>query len=399
MGSGKTSWAIQYINNSSEENRFIYITPFLDEVARIKQNVKTRSFFAPLNKGKGKLEDFKRLIVQERDIVSTHALFQSADEEIIRLLKASNYILILDEVMNVLDEHELKKDDITLLVDNQMVIVDKESGKVKWNEDSKYQDTKYEEIKSLSQTDNLYFFESTILFWTFPVAVFNSFKEVYVLTYLFEAQQQKCYYDMYKVEYTYKAVQLENGGNYCLVPHHEKKPYDKKKLKSLIEIYDGGLNNIGNDNHNLSFSWYKKKKNILFVEKMKKNLSTFFKNNTNTGSKFNMWTCFKEQESHLRGKGYSGTKNNKCFVAHNARATNDFQHKQSLAYVVNRFMHPYQLKFFQSKGVTVHQDMWALSELIQWIWRSQIRTEQPIKIYIPSKRMRKLLIDYLESDI
>lgn len=398
MGSGKTSWAIQYMNNSSREIKFIYITPFLKEVERVKQSVKTRIFFDPIHKGNGKLADFKSLIVQEKNIVSTHALFQTADEEIIQLLKASNYILILDEVMNVVEEHKLKKDDINLLVDNQMVIVDKESGKVKWNVDSKYQDTKYEEIKNLSQTDNLFFFENTILFWTFPVAVFNSFKKVYVLTYLFEAQQQKYYYDMYKFEYKYKAVELEIGGNYYLVPHHEKKPYDKAKLKSLIEIYSGGLNSIGDDNYSFSVSWYKKEKNVFLVDKMKKNLSTFFKNNTNTGSKFNMWTCFKAQKSKLRGKGYSGTKNNQCFVAHNARATNDYQHKQSLAYGINRFMNPYEYKFFQTRGVKVDEDLWALSELIQWIWRSQIRTEKPIKIYIPSKRMRRLLIDYLESD-
>ncbi len=61
-------------------------------------------------------------------------------------------------------------------------------------------------------------------------------------------------------------------------------------------------------------------------------------------------------------------------------------------------MNPYEKKFFTSKGVKVKENMYALSELIQWIWRSRIRDGQPINLYIPSKRMRTLLKDYLESE-
>ncbi len=53
MGAGKTEWSIQHISESEEEN-FLYITPFLDEVDRIISNT-TRDFKQPINKGKGKL--------------------------------------------------------------------------------------------------------------------------------------------------------------------------------------------------------------------------------------------------------------------------------------------------------------------------------------------------------
>lgn len=35
MGSGKTSWAIQYINESPMATKFIFITPYLTEIERI----------------------------------------------------------------------------------------------------------------------------------------------------------------------------------------------------------------------------------------------------------------------------------------------------------------------------------------------------------------------------
>lgn len=393
MGSGKTSWAIQRMQEANTDEKFIYITPFLTEVQRVKSSVTSRKFTEPQNVGKGKLENLKKLILNEADIVSTHALFQNADEEIIELLKISNYILILDEVMDLVEEFPLNKDDFKLLLNSGMIYVEEVTGVIRWNENSEYQQTKYDEIKTLSNTENLIYFENTILFWSFPVSVFNAFSEIFILTYLFQAQEQKYYYDMHKLEYEYKAVQKLDE-KYVLVNHSDKEPYDKMLLKSLITIYDGKLNNIGEEKYSLSSSWFRKPTNEALVSKLKKNLYSYFRNNIKTPTPVNMWTCYKEQHGKLKGKGYT-----KGFVACNARATNDFKERESLAYVINRFIHPYKYKFFKSKGVEVNEDMFALSELLQWVWRSRIREGKPINLYIPSKRMRTLLIDYLKSDL
>jgi hypothetical protein len=393
MGSGKTSWAIQYMNEADVEEKFIYITPFLTEVERVKTSVTGRSFIDPINTGKGKLDNLKKLILHNQNIVSTHALFRNADEEIIELLNVSNYTLILDEVMNVIEQFPLNKDDFRLLVDSNMVYVEEETGIIRWNENGEYQQTKYDEVKTLSKTENLIYFENTILFWTFPVSVFQAFKEVYILTYLFNAQEQKYYYDMYCLNYKYKAVQRLNN-KYLLLNHEDKEPYDKSFIKSQINIYQGKLNNIGLEETALSLSWYRKDKNKIQVQQLKKNIYSYFRNNVSTPSSLNMWTCFKDHRDKLKGKGYT-----KGFVSHNARATNDFKDRISLVYAVNRFMHPYKYKFFKSKGVVVDQDLYALSELIQWIWRSRIREGKEINLYIPSKRMRNLLLGYLESNL
>lgn len=392
MGSGKTSWAIQHMQEANTDERFIYITPFLTEVQRVKSSVTSRKFTEPQNARKGKLENLKKLILNEADIVSTHELFQNADEEIIELLKISNYTLILDEVMDVVEEFPLNKDDFKLLLNSGMIYVEEVTGVIRWNENSEYQQTKYDEIKTLSNTENLIYFENTILFWSFPVSVFNAFSEIFILTYLFQAQEQKYYYDMHKLEYEFKAVQ-KLGEKYILVNHVDKEPYDKTLLKSLITIYDGKLNNIGEEKYSLSSSWFKKPTNETLVSKLKKNLYSYFRNNVKTPTPVNMWTCYKEQQGKLKGKGYT-----KGFVACNARATNDFKERESLAYVINRFMHPYKYKFFKSKGVAVDEDMYALSELLQWVWRSQIRDGEAINLYIPSKRMRNILIQYLQND-
>jgi len=56
-------------------------------------------------------------------------------------------------------------------------------------------------------------------------------------------------------------------------------------------------------------------------------------------------------------------------------------------------------KFFQKHGLYLDQDMFALSVLIQWVWRSRIRNGEPIFLYLPSERMRILLNKWLTSEI
>ena len=45
----------------------------------------------------------------------------------------------------------------------------------------------------------------------------------------------------------------------------------------------------------------------------------------------------------------------------------------------------------------IDENKYALSEMIQWIWRSAIRNGEDIYIYIPSRRMRDLLLEWLND--
>ena len=80
-------------------------------------------------------------------------------------------------------------------------------------------------------------------------------------------------------------------------------------------------------------------------------------------------------------------------MSKNARATNDHSHKASLAYAVNVFCSPILKGYFEDMGIEVREDLFALSEMLQWVWRSRIRQDppQPITLYVPAERMRDLL--------
>ena len=106
-----------------------------------------------------------------------------------------------------------------------------------------------------------------------------------------------------------------------------------------------------------------------------------------------MWTTFEDFKNKCKGEGYS-----KGFVACNARATNNYKDRTTCAYLCDRYYNPVIKQFFIDKNVTIDEDTWALSELLQWIFRSAIREHKEINIYIPSKRMRELLLKWLNID-
>ena len=104
MGSGKTSWSIQHINESLSEN-VLYITPFLDEVDRIVKNT-NRDFKQPKYNGGTKLQNLNELLACQYDIASTHELFKKLTSESREYIQAGHYTLILDEVLNAIDPYD-----------------------------------------------------------------------------------------------------------------------------------------------------------------------------------------------------------------------------------------------------------------------------------------------------
>ncbi len=134
-----------------------------------------------------------------------------------------------------------------------------------------------------------------------------------------------------------------------------------------------------------------------------------------------MYSVFKDFQTKIEGRGYIKFKNvinsdgetvreNQCFIAINARATNDFRHKKTIAYLVNRFYDKRLIRYFSQNNVTISQDGLALAELVQLVFRGNIRhmnyindidgtpVDASMMLYIPSKRMRDLFINWLSQD-
>ena len=405
MGSGKTSWSIQHINRNPLNN-FLYITPFLNEVERIVDNT-NRDFKQPIYNGGTKLQNLNELLACQYDVASTHELFKKLTEESKEFIKNGHYTLILDEVLNAIDPYDdIKKDDMKLLQDSGCITIDQD-GFVIWNQEKADYDTQYNRIKILAENKSLLYVNQKLLLWRYPPEIFTLFDKVYILTYLFDASVLKNYFNLYGIQYEKKSIIKEND-KYILTDYYIP---DTKKYLDLINIFEGNLNsNIKQKQNGLSSTWFKvqSKTNARVIQQIKKNLYNYFRNILDAKSETIMWTSFKDYKTKLRGKGYSkefkteqlkDIENAYGFLSCNARATNKYSNCYNLAYCVNIYLHPAISQFFSQKGINVDDDLYGLSEMIQWIWRSRIRKGEKINIYIPSVRMRSLLKAWMEMSL
>lgn len=389
MGSGKTSWTIKELLNKNLNENILYITPYLDEVNRIK-NATSRTIIEPVNKGSGKLGNIAKLLTNQMDIASTHELFRRFDKKCKEALKENEYTLILDETLTAVEPyHFTGKQDYQYLLKNKDIRVN-DDGLIEWIGSDL--DTRFDDVRILATNRCLFKVDDKFFLWHFPHEIFKLFKKVYVLTYLFEGSLMKYYFDLYDIQYEKKSIKAVDG-EYMLVDYYTP---DKKPYRDRLNVYTGVLNqNISQKDNMLSANWCRSTYNKNELMKLQKNFYNYCRNITKTNSKKIMWTCYKNCKQMLSGKGYTNG-----FVSCNCRATNDYRNATCLMYGVNWYENPEITKFFNQHGITINQDKIALATLLQWIWRSNIRVNNSpeiINIYIPSKRMRNLFLEWLNS--
>lgn len=411
MGYGKTSSAINMINdmcsNNTQRSKIMFITPYLNEVQRIKDSVIIDMIEPEITYSKdknSKLNGLKKLIKYNCDIISTHALFKNIDLEVIQLLKENNYILILDEVFQVIDNIKIKRNDLKLLIDNDWIVPvpNDTKGRYQWNYGvAPNEGTSFEYIKNYSDSKNLYVFNQTALYWSFPIEIFKLFKEVYILTYLFDAQIQSYYYKLHDIEYIKKSVKYIDN-KYMIVDYDITQDIEfRNKLKGLLNVYEGNLNynflpkdiKKGKEQFALSSSWYKNKSNDKYIKKIKSNLDNYFKNIQKAKVNNRIWTCYKDQFDILKGR-YG-----KQFISYTTRATNDYKEVENIAFLINIFMNPNEENYFTYQDITVNAELKAISDLLQFIFRGCIRDNKPMNSYLPSERMRMLLNEFMNNKL
>ena len=392
-GKGKTQSCITMMNENKKE-RYIFITPYLSEVDRIKSQCACRDFVSPEQTyefGFSKLEALHKLLKDKKNIASTHALFGLYNDDTRELIEKGGYTLVLDEVLNIFQQVDMSSDDIDILVNSNTLIEDKD--KYIWDSDE-YKTGAFDTIKYRAKSNNLLKYRNEMYFWSIPPDVFKAFKNIYILTYMFQYQMQKYFFDVNDIQFELIGTKNENGAfRFCPVEEMDR----RIDLRDKIHILDSEkMNEIGNENGSLSFSWYRRvtsAKDQTTFNKLKSNLYNLFCNIFKGNPNEKMWSTFKDYQELLKGKGYS-----KGFIAYNRRATNEFVNKKYLAYCINVYMQTWAKNYLIDRGAkNINENMYAMSILIQWIFRSAIRKGEEIWLYLPSLRMRKVFEKWLDN--
>lgn len=321
--------------------------------------------------------------------------FKSYSRETLAKIKELGYTLIIDESLEVLVESQLKPIDVKMLKATGFLTNDNgvylPTGK--WYDEGKFS----EEMKMLRSHSIISLNNGSkekLYYWALSPELLTSFDEVFILTYLFGGQSLCYFVKANKIPYTYIGVSLKDGV-YRFSDNTDYVPEYTKHIKDLIHIVESPkLNRIGDPPHALSMNWYQRRKagEDGELKVIKDHIFNCY-NNIWRGCKADerMWGTYKSACNKVKGRGYT-----KGYVVFNERATNSYINKRYLAYAVNLFMNVAERRVYEKFGVEVDQDMYALSTMLQWIWRSAIRRGEEIWLYVPSRRMRTLLKDWME---
>lgn len=385
MGTGKTNGLIEYMN-SHPDKKFIFITPFLSEVERIKESCKELDFREPSDTFT-KMGDFRKLISEHKNIASTHALFGLIDKSVISLLYSSGYTLVLDEVLEVVDKITIDKKDRQVLIDSKVIKIEEDGRVIVIDDEYKNKGMKFSREIGCMRNKKVYLVDNTLMICLFDSEVFSAFDEIIILTYLFKNSLMESYLTLNEMKYSFYKIEEKE-----IVPGKFDDISFREKAKNLINLYDGKLNRIGEERGSLTSTWYNSSKNKDEHKILKNNMYNYFKHVTKSTCAESMWSTFigtnSKHKKFFSPKSFSTD----SFIQCNARATNKYREKKNLEYCVNVYINPYIAKYFSRNGAKLDSDNFAISQLIQWIWRSRIRDGQPINLYLPSQRMRNLLI-------
>lgn len=386
MGRGKSSAAIRYMNRYKGAKRFLYITPYLNEVDRICEQC---DFDQSDSDYMSKSAELKTHIRHGKNVAATHSLFYLMDEEALELVRANHYSLIIDESIQVIERLNVTDKDFALII-SQLADVG-ENGVVRWK-DKEY-DGRFCDYKELADAGSLRMIDSALLNVMNP-DMLRSFDEVFMLTYLFDGQYQKAYLDFFGFDYRIIGVELDKDGYRFSNAPDSPPPLDYRNLIHIVET--PAMNKVGDGKFSLSKNWFTRRGyDHPDIRALRNNLKKFFQGVPGGNHDSRLWTSFKDARDKLTDRRTGRFRNN--FLQVSARATNEFRNRTDIAYMANRFVDPNLLKFFSERDIEINSDHFALSEMLQWVWRSAIRDNKPINLYIPSSRMRELLIDWMNS--
>lgn len=433
MGSGKTQAMYQMIRSNPDKS-YMIVTPYLKTIQDAKDA--GLAIREPEYKGGTKLDSLKYLLSHGYNIGCTHSLFLNVDDEVWDLICDSGYTLFIDEALDVvkpindlIDDvgYKVKPGTAAFLLRQGVISVD-EFCRVSWNgQDMDSIDYEYRYLEPYIKSGNVLCVNGQLFLWIFPPKIFEAFSDIYILSYLFKGTVFDAYLTINNFKYELGGVVGHFGTKegFRFTEYHDDKE-SRIALKDIINIYDGMANGIGLKRYNLSDKWYKTASSS-DLKAVRTSFNTFLKK-VNTSEKRVMWTVYKQAQEHvcIDGVKYvrrlSASENKamkddldckdaalnklRCFVSCNAKATNDYDDRNVLAYLINWFYNPLIKSMFRDKyGVRLNEERYALSAMIQWIWRSRIRKsalpleERVIDVYIPSARMRNLLEKWLSGEV
>lgn len=410
MGVGKSSQMIAGLN-AAPNTKYIVLTPTIAEVTRYKEGMSdqfngNRSDIVALDTSESetKTERFLDAIKDGKSVIATHALFSLlSGSDLAVISNISEYNLVIDETITLVDREYVKDADIQALVDdgyiesvNHPTITDLKYYKL-LNKGEGYLDGVGQDHRNTLKAvigKHVYSVNSHNVVFVVPPEKLTSFNSVVIMTYLYKGSETNAWLDVFGIRRVHHNM-IPKGSGTTLISHSGN--YSGAQFKQLLSIYSGAdLNAIGTkgraSKEPLTKAWMNGKgPTHTDVKQLRNNTRTFFRR-TGVDKEDMLWTCYKDHRDKLRDSRYDPKRGALVtWLEQGARGTNEYSDRHTMAFLVNVFAPVALTSFFSKHAAHFDQDNYALSRLLQWTWRSAIRRGERVQLYLPSARMRALI--------
>jgi len=419
-------------NGQALKECYLIIVPYLGEVTRYLEDLKELNFAQPeVTDGCNKRDDFLRLIQDGRNIVTTHAMFHLWGEQIRDEIAHKEYNIIIDEEITCIEPLEMTLKAYKELCATEYISVDA-NGRITWDTSKSGGVDEYDGMfKKImqhcisgsvflcnnSKTSNTKVF----MIWNLPTDFFQVGKTMRIMTFRFKSSIIRAYCDLhkleYRVEYTNKEAQRAM----------HKRATDFIDLIDLPKSIQGFI--LGKTA--LCHSWPRNQK-VEDLKTIRTKIANWLRKTLKVTNDDLIYTCSKELSDPSNKKNLAlprfrnkevdaehkakGITNLGPWLPFNTNGTNLFKDKKVVLYMHNVYPNVTLTKFFEENKVYFNKDEYALSCLLQFIWRSCIRRgeeevdaegnvyqvpveDRSIKLILPSLRMKKLFIEWRDTQL
>lgn len=394
MGAGKTNAILRWLQ---PEMRFIFVTPLLSEAEeRINQvrpdlavKCPDRLVYKDGDVWKAsKAEDMLLLLSGRENIATTHALLRVCDERHWKLIQQLGYTIVLDEEVNLIEAfRDVPTPDMLWLFDNGHLSRDESNGKLAFHDTSTVQKFKYTEVKGMCDKGMLYSAKRSNGFVVscLPVDVLMCAKRVIILTYMFEGSILEQFLSLHGVgwvEFTGVDVPDVLPSSIAHLIKDVAAPYYKPYGRLLLT----------------HTSWYHMdSKNVEVVEKTLTNIFRQY-DADDCGFALPKDYVVRQQSSKnrlVKPNGKVHKPDRETWIYPKCRATNEYSHKKVMVYALDVYPNSPVAAYLSDMGCEVSGNRFAISQLVQWLWRGCIRNGEEMTVAVLSPRMRKLFQHWL----
>lgn len=408
-GAGKTTAMLDQITLqdygrlTDTDRRFIYVTPLLTENDRAMEYFSAKGFevCCPNGEGESKNSQAYYALKEGRNIVCTHALLYHFNNKILSLLKEGRYKydLIMDEepiLLSVLSSETAEqleglpaynKADIEAAEREGLLTIDEATERLIWNYNHCYNDGAsgaFTVIKNWCELYDLYLINKRKgIVGVLRRELFEAFNNIWIMSYRTKYNWLGSYLSLYRITPRFYHIDTYDKRRPIRNGYELEHPRDSMNL-----IYNYSSNNLlcstKDERHRvLTYTWSKTFALNHWREKLTKeqkqdiaainaNLMAFLKDIDKAEASRILWTCFKPMKQYFKDQ-YPGLLIDDNYLAPNTKATNQYQDRDIVIYLCARGLNP-NMKNFQKKFSLRHsQDSEALSEVIQFIFRSSLR--------------------------